>query len=123
MGACMLIKKEVFKKIGFLDEIYSPAYYEETDFITRANKANYKTYYCGKSLIYHKGGAGAAQDQKRFSNIFYRNRVIYFLKYNPLGLIPRIVKDFINSIKNKNLPNLLNSYYLGLKRIFEYRKL
>ena len=113
MGACLLIKAEVIEKIGLFDEIYSPAYYEETDFETRVKKSGFKNYYCGKSLIYHKGGASASQESEKFSHIFYRNRVVYFLKHKPLGLLPRTIKDLIKFTKEKKLPLLFKAYLEG----------
>jgi GT2 family glycosyltransferase len=55
IGACILIKKEVFNKIGFLDEKFSPFYGEETDFCFRAKKAGFKIFYIGNIKIIHHG--------------------------------------------------------------------
>jgi GT2 family glycosyltransferase len=38
---CVMIKREVFDKIGMLDEVFSPGYGEDTDFCIRAGKAGY----------------------------------------------------------------------------------
>jgi len=52
-GCCLLIKKEVIKKIGVLEEGYF-LYYEETDFCLLAKNADYKCLYIPKAKIYHK---------------------------------------------------------------------
>ncbi|HWY79892.1 MAG TPA: glycosyltransferase family 2 protein, partial [Candidatus Sulfotelmatobacter sp.] len=43
-GCCMLIKKEVLKKIGVFDNRYF-LYYEDADFNERVKRAGYKIYY------------------------------------------------------------------------------
>jgi GT2 family glycosyltransferase len=113
-GAGMLIKKEVMEKIGLLDEIYSPAYYEETDFEKRAMINGFKIFNCPTSIILHKGGATASK--LNFDEIFYRNRIIYFLKYyNLFYFLPRVIIDLLRGIKNKNLKIVLSGYKKGLK--------
>ena len=43
LGACFIIKRAVFDKIGFLDVGFSPFINEESDFCARAKKAGYRT--------------------------------------------------------------------------------
>lgn len=50
--ACVLIKKEVFDKIGLLDEEYINSY-EDVDFCIRAREAGFRIRYCAKSILYH----------------------------------------------------------------------
>jgi len=66
---CVMIKKQVFDRIGLLDEAFAPAYGEDTDFCCRAEDAGYKIvqvpseskeYYdhnrmTGQFPIYHEG--------------------------------------------------------------------
>ena len=54
----MLTKKEVFEKVGLLDEEYF-AYYEEADFCRKSKKAGYKIIVVPQSLIEHKKSASA----------------------------------------------------------------
>ena len=51
-GACLLIKREVFEKIGLLYPIYF-AYYEEADWCFRAKKAGYKVMLIPETAIWH----------------------------------------------------------------------
>lgn len=56
-GCCMLIKREVFDKIGLFDEKYF-FYFEDADFCTRAQKAGFHIRVNPNTYIYHKlGGA------------------------------------------------------------------
>lgn len=57
IGAAFLIRKEVVKKIGLLDEGFTPAYGEETDYCFRAKKAGYRIVCTSETTIIHYGGA------------------------------------------------------------------
>ncbi len=52
-GACLLVKCEVFRKIGLLDEGFF-LYGEDQDLCIRAVQAGYKLYYQPKAVIHHK---------------------------------------------------------------------
>ena len=52
-GCCMLIKKNVFNKIGLLDEKFF-LYFEDVDFCLRAKKAGFKIAVEPKSIVLHK---------------------------------------------------------------------
>jgi GT2 family glycosyltransferase len=49
----MLIKTEVYNKIGLFDEQFSPAYYEDPDLTFRAIKAGFKIGWCPQCPIKH----------------------------------------------------------------------
>lgn len=53
-GCAMLIKREVFSKIGLLDEKNFPQGGEDYDFSWRARLSGYKLACSDKSIIYHK---------------------------------------------------------------------
>ncbi len=55
IGACFLIKRKTIKKIGLLDEKFSPFYGEESDYCERAKKAGFDIGYVGNSVIVHFG--------------------------------------------------------------------
>lgn len=55
-GAGFIIKKEVIQKIGLLDEMYNPCYYEESDWEKRAMLNGFDIVYCPRSVFLHKGG-------------------------------------------------------------------
>ena len=51
-GACMIIKKEVFERIGFFDERFF-MYFEDADFCLRAKQAGFKITINPKIIIKH----------------------------------------------------------------------
>jgi len=54
-GAAMLIRRNIFLRLGGFDETYF-AYFEDTDLCWRAWLLNYKCVYVPSSRVLHKGG-------------------------------------------------------------------
>lgn len=85
-GCCMLLPKEVFEKVGFLDEIFF-MYYEDADYCLRIIKAGIKIEYIANAVIYHKCGKSSG-GEKSILSIYYCNRNrFYIIKKYKLGLI------------------------------------
>ena len=59
IGAFFLIRRDVVDKIGLLDEMFSPAYGEETDFCFRAAKNGFKMFYVGELAVIHNGSSSS----------------------------------------------------------------
>lgn len=73
---CMLIKSEVFHKIGYMDEKYF-VYSDDADFCYRALNQNVKLYYLPSGKLWHKVSTSTGGSQSDFS-IFYANRNLLF---------------------------------------------
>jgi GT2 family glycosyltransferase len=118
-GAGFMIKKEVFEKIGLFDEMYSPLYYEESDFEKRAFKNDFKIIYSPKSIFFHAGG-GDSKNEKliNLNEVFYVNRARFFSKYLFSGLIIRFFLDLFRTRKKIKILRLIELYFNGIK----YRK-
>ncbi|MEX2007823.1 MAG: glycosyltransferase family 2 protein [Candidatus Levyibacteriota bacterium] len=104
-GCCMLIKKEVFDKVGLFDARFF-LYYEDVDFCIRAKSKGFLTYVLPEVSIEHalskgvgRGSAVAAYNQtksalqfgrKHFKRLLLLNRLfilvqsIYILVKNPV---------------------------------------
>lgn len=81
----MLVNKQVFGKIGMMDEQYF-AYYDDTDFVYRATKAGFKLYYEPSISILHKVSSSGGGDLSAFY-VYYSNRnKIYFIRKNLKGI-------------------------------------
>lgn len=80
-GCCMLIKSEVFSKVGLFDENYF-LYTEDTDLCLRTLNAGYKIIVSPKSKIFHKVGS-STKNRNRALPLYYttRNR-LFFAKKN-----------------------------------------
>lgn len=85
-GACSMIKKKVVDKIGLLDENFSPAYYEESDYYLRAKKAGFKVIYAPEIKIIHRGRV-ATRNLRGLNYIEERNHLRFVLLNCSLGRI------------------------------------
>ena len=83
-GCCLLIKKEVFENIGFLDEKFF-LYVEDTDFCCRTVKAGYKIVVTPKSKIYHKVGNSTSESLKQIPLYYTTRNRLFFAKKNFYG--------------------------------------
>jgi N-acetylglucosaminyl-diphospho-decaprenol L-rhamnosyltransferase len=63
-GAAMMIRAQVFRAIGGLDENYF-LYFEETDFCFRARKAGFATWYFPRSRVMHVMGQSTGVTEHR----------------------------------------------------------
>jgi GT2 family glycosyltransferase/glycosyltransferase involved in cell wall biosynthesis len=54
-GCVMLIRREVFERVGFLDEGYFFSF-EDVEFCLRARAAGFRTVCAQRSIAYHEGG-------------------------------------------------------------------
>jgi GT2 family glycosyltransferase/glycosyltransferase involved in cell wall biosynthesis len=61
-GASLLIRKELFERIGRFDERYTPAYYEDADLAFKVREAGLKAYYQPASVVVHYEGASHGTD-------------------------------------------------------------
>lgn len=77
---CVLIKKQVFKTIGLLNEDYF-LYWEDGDFSVRAQRAGFKLIYQPKSIIWHKSSGSSASGSQLHDYYLTRNRLIFGFKY------------------------------------------
>lgn len=82
---CVLIRKEVFAKIGMMDERYF-VYVDDVDFMYRAMKAGVKLMYLPEAKLLHRVGRLTGGEDSPFA-IRYgtRNRVFFLLKH--FGLV------------------------------------
>jgi GT2 family glycosyltransferase len=55
-GAAMLVKRQVFERVGLLDEAFY-LYYEETDWCLHARRAGYRIVAVPSSVVWHKVSA------------------------------------------------------------------
>ena len=83
-GCCVMVKKDVFEKIGFFDERYF-LYYEDNDFSQRAKTSGFRIYLQPKAKLWHLN-AGSAGGSGSLLQDYYitRNRLIFGFKYAPL---------------------------------------
>lgn len=75
VGFCLLFKREVYEKIGGMDEAYSPGNYEDDDFCLRIRKAGYEILVCKDTFIHHFGNRTFAVLEEEWINA-YKNQLL-----------------------------------------------
>ena len=81
-GAALLIKKDVIQKIGFLDEGYSPLYFEDTDWCVRAFLYGFKIAYTPHPALIHHCGVSASKLGPSKKNFYYHRSFVRFVLLN-----------------------------------------
>ena len=69
-GACLMIPRQDFLKLGLFDDYYTPAYYEDTDLAFRVRKNEKKVYYQPGAVIVHFEGVSSGTDISRGTKQF-----------------------------------------------------
>ena len=81
-GASIMLPKKIFDELNGFDELYAPAYYEDTDLAFRVRKAGFRTVYQPKSELIHFEGITAGTDTgkglKQYQEI---NKVKFFSRW------------------------------------------
>jgi hypothetical protein len=83
---CMLIKKEVFGRIGVMDPKYF-VYFDDTDFCLRAYRAGIKLFYIPEGRLLHKVSSLTGGESAFTVQYSTRNHVYYLLKNFPVWQI------------------------------------
>lgn len=106
-GAAMLVPRKVIEEAGMMDEIFF-LYYEEHDWAARIERAGFKLYFDGRSLVKHKESISTVKDSP--FKIFYLNRGrILYARRNNKGVIKLLSLLFLNLI---SMPKIMLFYAL-----------
>ena len=88
-GASMMIRREVFSRIGGLDETFF-LYFEETEFCHRAKRAGFEVWYVPASRVVHIAGQSTKVTERnvgprRLPSYWFDSRRLYFtLAHGPV---------------------------------------
>jgi N-acetylglucosaminyl-diphospho-decaprenol L-rhamnosyltransferase len=81
-GACMMIRREVLRDVGFLDEDYF-TYFDDCDFCFNAQRRGWSTWYVPTGTVVHLEGQSSgvtAKQARRLPPYYFEARRRYFLK-------------------------------------------
>jgi N-acetylglucosaminyl-diphospho-decaprenol L-rhamnosyltransferase len=82
-AACLMIRADVFDRLGGFDEAFWPAWWEDVDFCRRLRTAGYRIRYQPDAVFTHQGGASVESLGRRsFERIFAANRRRYVRKHH-----------------------------------------
>lgn len=85
----MLIHKSVFAKIGVMDEKYF-VYYDDTDFVWRANRSELEIYYWAEGEVKHKVSSSTGGSASAFTTYYAQRNRLYFIRKN-FGFFSKII--------------------------------
>lgn len=128
-GASMIVRREVFEKIGLMDEAYF-MYCEEMDFCLQANKAGWSCWYVPESRVVHLVGQSSGvtdpkKPPKRLPTYWFDSRRRYFIKnygflYTALtdvcwasGFAAWRVRRAVQGKPDRDPPNYLKDFLLN----------
>ncbi len=93
-GCAILIKKEVFEKVGYLDEDYF-LYSEDVDFCFRTLKGSYKILYVPRGVVWHKVCGTVRHLSPSFIYYMIRNQLLFMKKHAKWYHIPSFLFFFL----------------------------
>lgn len=79
-GACMMVRREVVKQIGGLEERFF-LFSEEFDWCLRMMKAGWERYYVPNVEVVHLVGQSRKRDENPRAGELYRSKMIYYCKH------------------------------------------
>lgn len=92
-GCSMMVKREVFEKVGLLDEKFF-AYLEDVDFCLRAKNHGYKLLYKPSSIVWHKNASSSGSPGSVLHEYYLtRNRLAMAFRYAPIRTRLAIVRE------------------------------
>ncbi|MBD5781073.1 glycosyltransferase family 2 protein [Pelagicoccus sp. NFK12] len=80
-GACMLISRETFDKVGGFTKSFF-MYAEDMDLCFKVKQLGLNLIYCPDSVIFHHGGGSSSEQTSHFSEIKKRESLIKYFNIN-----------------------------------------
>jgi hypothetical protein len=80
VGACLMIKSDVFKSVGRFSSKYF-MYAEDADLCFKVKRAGWKNYYLGSATVVHHGGrSSASKPENNFASVMMRQSLLEFMR-------------------------------------------
>lgn len=89
-GACMIVRADIYRKLGGLDPTFF-AHMEEIDFCWRAQLAGYRIAVQPAAVVYHLGGGTLSESSEKKIYYNFRNTLAMLYKNLPSGRAGAIV--------------------------------
>lgn len=130
-GGSSAFNKTVWDKLGGLNEIYAPFYWEDIDISYRALKAGYKVLFEKDSIVIHEHEKGAIRQKyskEQIKTISFRNQFIFvWINADALLLLSNLFwlpYHILKSVLSFDLPFIIGflSFLLKLPRILSERR-
>jgi GT2 family glycosyltransferase len=125
-GGSMAVDRKKYLKLGGMDSLYSPAYWEDIDLCWRAAQKGWKIIFEKDSVVYHhhESTNQTVFGKKKMQEIAFRNQILFVWK-NIRG--EKLIKHFLwlpyhlifTSIKTKGL--FLKAFLNAIIRFTSYK--
>ena len=92
-GFCLLTKRQLIKRFGLFDEVYSPGYAEETDYCLRLRQHGYLSLFANHAFVFHYRAETFTSEKK--AKLKTRNKQILLKRYPD---VDKLVKDYLNRV-------------------------
>lgn len=106
-GAAIMVRADLWRRLGGFDEAFAPAYYEDTDLAFRVRKAGYRVMFQPKSVVIHFEGVSNGTDtgsgQKAYQKV---NEKKFYEKW----------KDVLEREHNPNAADVFRARDRSLRR-------
>lgn len=79
-GSALAMRRQVWDKLGGLDELFSPAFYEEIDLCFRARRAGYRVVLQPRARLIHYETTTLPASSRARGLAFHRNRVRFITR-------------------------------------------
>lgn len=87
-AAYLMIRREVWKRLGGFDERFHPLFFEEVDFLARAARLGYRIRYVPSAVARHQGGHSVrALPRTKLRQYWYTNLLRYAEKHFGRGAL------------------------------------
>lgn len=121
-GGSSIFKRDIFIKLGMLDELYNPFYWEDVDLSYRAWKSGYMIFFLSNVLVehHHESTIKKYFQEKKIKRIAFRNQLIF--QWKNLTDKDLLLKHFIYLIRYVFTPGFFNAMLLFPKILKERKK-
>ncbi|MBL8522129.1 MAG: glycosyltransferase, partial [Betaproteobacteria bacterium] len=100
-GACLMLKRDFWNELGGFDEVYAPAYYEDTDLAFRVRQKGRRVIYQPHAVVVHFEGQSSGTDtSKGVKQYQVVNQKTFFERWSKVltkhrvnGLSPDLERD------------------------------
>ncbi|MDO9534686.1 MAG: glycosyltransferase family 2 protein [Bacillota bacterium] len=82
VGFCILVKREVVKKIGYFDESFGIGTHEDIDYTMRAKNAGFKLFCAGDVFLYHFSHRTFIANNIDLIRIYKYNKALFQKKWS-----------------------------------------
>ena len=83
-GAALAIARTALEQIGYLDENFTPAYYEDLDWCYRARAAGFRVVYVPQAVVTHYESTSTAPNSYERQFAWHQGRIRFLLKHRSL---------------------------------------